>query len=130
MMYEAFQLTLNQVSGSIGQDAMSIELLCVIDVSHRIDKNISQIASIAISIFFSLNDKKTPVHIKHKKPPTFLIVSFDLGQIYEMRNYCKKKKKNYKEQNGLTCFTCISNCEMSFDYKRENVLIQGPLHNC
>lgn len=93
MMYEAFQLTLNQVSGSIGQDAMSIELLCIIDVSHRIDKNISQIASIAISIFFSLNDKKTPVHIKHKKPPTFLIVSFDLGQIYEMRNYCKKKKK-------------------------------------
>lgn len=130
MMYEAFQLTLNQVSGSIGQDAMSIELLCVIDVSHRIDKNISQIASIAISIFFSLNDKKTPVHIKHKKPPTFLIVSFDLGQIYEMRNYCKKKKKNYKEQNGLTCFTCILNCEMSFAYKRENVLIQGPLHNC
>lgn len=130
MMYEAFQLTLNQVSGSIGQDAMSIELLCIIDVSHRIDKNISQIASIAISIFFSLNDKKTPVHIKHKKPPTFLIVSFDLGQIYEMRNYCKKKKKNYKEQNGLTCFTCILNCEMSFDYKRENVLIQGPLHNC
>lgn len=52
MMYEAFQLTLNQVSGSIGQDAMSMELLCIIDVSHRIDKNISKIASIAISFFF------------------------------------------------------------------------------
>lgn len=52
MMYEAFQLTLNQVSGSIGQHAMSMELLCVIDVSHRIDKNISKIASIAISFFF------------------------------------------------------------------------------
>lgn len=58
MMYEAFQLTLNQVSGSIGQDAMSMELLCIIDVSHRIDKNISKIASIAISFFFSLNDKR------------------------------------------------------------------------
>lgn len=49
MMYEAFQLTLNQVSGSIGQDAMSMELLCIIDVSHRIDKNISKIASIAFT---------------------------------------------------------------------------------
>lgn len=48
MMYEAFQLTLNQVSGSIGQDAMSMEPLCIIDVSHRIDKNIIKIALVAI----------------------------------------------------------------------------------
>lgn len=58
MMYEAFQLTLNQVSGSIGQDAMSMELLCIIDVSHRIDKNINKIASIAIYFFFPSNDKR------------------------------------------------------------------------
>lgn len=60
MMYEAFQLTLNQVSASIGQDAMSMELLCIIDVSHRIDKNINKIASIAIYFFFSLKWQKAP----------------------------------------------------------------------
>lgn len=81
MMYEAFQLTLNQVSGSIGQDAMSMELLCIIDVSHRRDKNISKIASIAISFFSPLKWQKAPVHIKHKKPPMFLILKqFWLGE--------------------------------------------------
>jgi len=128
MMYEAFQLTLNQVSGSIGQDAMSIELLCIIDVSHRIDKNISKIASIAISFFFSLNGKKTPVHIKHKKPPTS-DSQFCLGADLLNEKLLKKKNK-YREHNSLTCFTCIFNCEMSFGYKRENILIQVPLNNC
>lgn len=82
MMYEAFQLTLNQVSGSIGQDAMSMELLCVIDVSHRIDKNINKIASIAISFFFPLKWQKASALIKHKRPPMFWFSnSFDLEKI-------------------------------------------------
>lgn len=81
MMYEAFQLTLNQVSESIGQDAMSMELLCIIDVSHRIDKNISKIASIAIPFFFfPLKWQKAPALIKHKRPPVFPILKqFWLG---------------------------------------------------
>lgn len=53
MIYEAFLLTLNQVTGSIGCNTMSMKLLCVIDVSHRIDKNIIKIAFVAIYIFFS-----------------------------------------------------------------------------
>lgn len=53
MMYEAFLLTLNQVTGPIGCDTMSMKLLCVIDVSHGIDKNITKIAFVAIYIFFS-----------------------------------------------------------------------------
>lgn len=51
-MYEAFLLTLNQVTGPIGCDTMSMKLLCVIDVSHGIDKNIIKIAFVAIYIFF------------------------------------------------------------------------------
>lgn len=82
MMYEAFQLTLNQVSGSIGQDAMSMELLCIIDVSHRIDKNMSKIASIAISVFFffSSNDKRQQSILNTRSLQRFSN-SFDLEQI-------------------------------------------------
>lgn len=82
MMYEAFQLTLNQVSGSIGQDAMSMELLCIIDVSHRIDKNMSKIASIAISgfFFFSSNDKRQQSILNTRSLQRFSN-SFDLEQI-------------------------------------------------
>lgn len=57
MMYEIRLLTLNQVTGPIGYDTMSMELLCVIDVSHRIDKNIIKIASVAIYIFFIHGEK-------------------------------------------------------------------------
>ena len=62
-MYEAFPLTLNQVTGPIGCDTMSMKLLCVIDVSHRIDKNIIKIAFVAIYIFFFINGKR------HQSPP-------------------------------------------------------------
>ena len=58
MIYEAFLLTLNQVTGSIGCNTMSMKLLCVIDVSHRIDKNIIKIAFVAIYIFFFINGKR------------------------------------------------------------------------
>lgn len=53
MMNEAFPLSLNQVTGPIGCDTMSMELLCVIDVSHGIDKNIIKIAFVTIYIFSS-----------------------------------------------------------------------------
>lgn len=62
MMYEAFLLTLNQVTGPIGCDTMSMKLLCVIDVSHGIDKNIIKIAFVTIYIFF-INGKR------HHSPP-------------------------------------------------------------
>lgn len=58
MMYEAFLLTLNQVTGPIGCNTMSMKLLYVIDVSHRIDKNIIKIAFVAIYIFFFINGKR------------------------------------------------------------------------
>lgn len=118
MMYEAFQLTLNQVSGSIGQDAMSMELLCIIDDSHRIDKNISKIASIVISgfffFFFSLKWQKAAVHIKHKKPPMFLILKqfwlgANLGNDKPLPN-----QYFYMEHNGLSWFAYIFICGVSF----------------
>lgn len=69
-MYEAFLLTLNQVTGPIGCDTMSMKLLCVIDVSHGIDKNITKIAFVAIYIFFFINGKRhqsLPARKKKKK---------------------------------------------------------------
>lgn len=112
MMYEAFQLTLNQVSGSIGQDAMSMELLCIIDVSHRIDKNISKIASIAISFFFSLNDKRQQSILNTRSLQYFLFSnSFDLEQIYEMTNCCQniftKNKRAYAVSLAFSVVECV-----------------------
>lgn len=124
MMYEAFRLTLNQVTGSIGQDAMSMELLCIIDDSHRIDKNISKIASIVISVFFFLKWQKAPVHIKHKKSPMFPILKqfwlgANLGNDKPLPN-----QYFYMEQNGLTCFAYIFICGVSFASKRETCLLK------
>lgn len=51
MMDEAFPLSLSQVTGPIGCDTMSMELLCVIDVSHGIDKNIIKIAFVPFTFF-------------------------------------------------------------------------------
>lgn len=62
MMYEAHLLTLNQVTGPIGCDTMSMELLCVIDVSHRMDKNIIKIAFVDIYIFFIAGEKTSVLH--------------------------------------------------------------------
>lgn len=125
MMYEAFQLTLNQVSGSIGQDAMSMELLCIIDVSHRIDKNISKIASIAISFFF-LKWQKATVHIKHKKPPTFLILKqFWLGA--NLWNDKLLPKIFLQRIKGLNLFHLHFQLWNEFCLKKGNMLVQGPL---
>ena len=66
-MYEAFLLTLNQVTGPIGCDTMSMKLLCVIDVSHGIDKNIIKIALVAIYIFFHKWQKASVPTCQEKK---------------------------------------------------------------
>lgn len=39
---------------------MSMELLCVIDVSHGIDKNIIKIAFVPIYIFFMKSKRRLP----------------------------------------------------------------------
>lgn len=59
MMYEASTLPWTQVTGPIARGAMSMKLLCVMDVSHGIDRNIIKIAFVTIYIFF-INGKRHP----------------------------------------------------------------------
>lgn len=124
MMYEAFQLTLNQVSGSIGQDAMSMELLCIIDVSHRIDKNINKIASIAIYFFFPSNDKRHQPLLNTRSLQCFWF--FLTWRKFRKLEYTDKTIFTY-EKNGLAPFTYIFICGNNFFLQKRNLLTLGPL---